>query len=183
MPRLLDHRPDLQTERLSLRRPADRDVDAIVNAVGVWDVARRLARVPYPYTPDDARFFLERIVPAEWVWAITLRGSDHLAGVVGLTPQEHADTAELGYWLAPAHWGHGLMTEAARAVIAFGFDHLGLPALTSEYFDDNPASGRVLAKLGFVETGRILRPCVAIGGDVRAVRMILERPTAWTAPD
>ena len=172
----LSERPDLATERLSLRRPNDDDADAIINVVGDWEVARRLARVPHPYGPADARFFLERIVPAEWVWAITLRGSDTLLGAIGLTPEEGADTAELGYWLSPAHWGQGIATEAARAVVSFGFESLGLPLLTSGYFEDNPASGQVLKKLAFVETGRVMRPCLAVGSHVPSIRMELSLP-------
>jgi RimJ/RimL family protein N-acetyltransferase len=168
-------RPDLVTERLRLRRPDDGDAEAILAIAGNWEVARRLARVPHPYEPGDARFFLEQIVPAEWVWAITLEGNAALLGVIGLTPDEETDSAELGYWLSPTHWGRGITTEAARAVIAFGFEELSLPAITSGYFADNSASGRVLDKLGFVETGRGMRPCLALGGEVAAVRMILPR--------
>jgi RimJ/RimL family protein N-acetyltransferase len=171
----LNDRPKLVTERLSLRPPEDGDVDAIVSIVGDWNVARRLARVPHPYGPADARFFLEQVVPAEWVWAVTLGGSDRLVGAIGLTPEESADTAELGYWLSPPHWGQGISTEAARAVVSFGFGVLGLPYLTSGYFEDNPASGRVLEKLGFVETGRVMRPCLATGGETMSVKMQLPR--------
>lgn len=168
-------RPRLSTERLSLRRPDDGDVDAIVGIVGDWDVARRLARVPHPYGPADARYFLDRVVPAEWVWAITEEGADKLIGAVGLTPEESTETAELGYWLSPRYWGRGMTTEAAIAVVSFGFDRLHLPYVTSGYFVDNPASGRVLEKLGFVETQRVMRPCLAAGCDVPSVRMRLER--------
>ena len=167
-------RPALATKRLSLRRPNDGDVDAIVSIVGDWDVARRLARIPHPYGPADARFFLEQVVPAEWTWAITLRGFDELVGAIGLTP-EGEETAELGYWLSPRHWGEGITTEAARAVVFFGFETLELPYLTSGYFEDNPASGRVLKKLGFIETGRDMRPCLAAGEEVPSVRMHLSR--------
>jgi RimJ/RimL family protein N-acetyltransferase len=144
-----------------------------VSIVGDWEVARRLARVPHPYGPDDARFFLDQVVPVEWVWAITLEGADTLIGAVGLTPENDADTAELGYWLSRAYWGRGITTEAARAVVSFGFESLGLPVLTSGYFEDNPASGQVLHKLGFVEAGRVMRPCLAAGGEVPSVRMDL----------
>ncbi|WP_353198960.1 GNAT family N-acetyltransferase [Sandarakinorhabdus sp.] len=171
----LYERPDLSTKRLSLRRPNDSDVNAIVSIVGDWEVARRLARVPHPYGPSDARFFLEQVVPAGWVWAITLHGFDVLLGVIGLSPDEAANTAELGYWLSPAHWGQGIATEAARAVVSFGFENLGLPVLQSGYFEDNPASGQVLRKLGFVETGRIMLPCLASGGEVPSIRMELPR--------
>ena len=173
----LANRPDLATERLLLRRPDDRDVDAIVSVVGDWEVARCLARVPHPYNPRDARFFLDHIVPAEWVWAVTLRGSDKLLGTIGLTPEEGTDAAELGYWLAPAHWGAGITTEAAGAVVAFGFECLGLPVITSGYFEDNPASGQVLRKLGFMETGRDMRPSLAAGGKVPSKRLVLANPT------
>ena len=173
---LFSDRLDLATDRLILRRPNYSDVDAIVKGVGLWEVARRLARVPYPYGPDDARFFLDKIVPAEWVWAVTLRGSDVLLGTIGLTPEAGADTAELGYWLIPAQWGKGIATEAARAVVAFGFKNLGLSVITSGFFEDNPASGRVLHKLGFIETRRVMRPCLAAGASALSVRMKLSRP-------
>ena len=173
----LSERPELVTERLSLRRPGGSDVDAIVSIVGEWEVARRLARVPHPYGPADASFFLEQIVPVEWVWAITIRGADELVGAIGLTPEKGADTAELGYWLSPFHWTQGITTEAARAVVAFGFGMLGLPYLTSGYFNDNSASGRVLEKLGFIETGREIRMCLAAGAERLAIRMQLPRLT------
>lgn len=172
-------RPDIVTERLRLRRPNGGDVEAIVRGVGNWEVARRLARVPHPYGAADATFFLDHVVPAEWVWAITIGDRDVMVGAVGLTP-EGRDTAELGYWLARDHWGCGIASEAAAAVVAYGFDVLGFDHLTSGFFDDNPASGRVLARLGFVETGRTRRACLAVGAELPSVRMRLlarERPS------
>lgn len=174
-PRLLD-RPGIVTDRLSLRRPNEGDKDAIIDAVGDREVALRLARIPHPYGAAHAAFFLEQVVPAEWVWAITLGHDDTLIGAVGLTPEEGSETAELGYWLSRTHWGQGIATEAARAVVAYGFDTLALPYITSGYFEDNPSSGRVLAKLGFVETGRVMRPCLAAGADVPSVEMRLSAP-------
>ncbi|WBY18012.1 GNAT family N-acetyltransferase (plasmid) [Erythrobacteraceae bacterium WH01K] len=171
----LTERPDLLTERLVLRRPELGDVEAIVSIVGDWDVARRLARVPYPYGTDDAHFFLDEVVPSEWVWAITLIGDDTLIGAVGLTPEEDRNSAELGYWLSPAHAGKGIATEAATEVVRFGFESLRLPLVTSGYFEDNPASGRVLRKLGFIETGPGERSSMAAGSTVPSVEMELPR--------
>lgn len=173
--RSLDDRPELVTKRLLLRRPMAGDAGAIIDIVGDWDVARCLARVPHPYGPADAAFFLDQVVPAEWVWAITLQGFDELVGVVGLTPNEGEDAAELGYWLSRAQWGRGVATEAGEAVVSYGFKMLGLPYITSGYFEENPASGRVLGKLGFVETGRTMRPCLAAGKHVSSVEVCLPR--------
>jgi RimJ/RimL family protein N-acetyltransferase len=110
--------------------------------------------VPHPYRETDAHFFLNTVVPNEWVWAITLRQSRELVGMVGLTPESDPDTAELGYYVARNHWGNGIATEAAQLVIHHGIHSLGLRRIRSGHFVDNPASGRVLSKLGGNRTFR-----------------------------
>src|ERR1700722_5300412 len=167
-------RPILETARLRLRRPEAGDIASIMAIAGDWDVARRLSRVPHPYGETDARFFLETIVPTEWTWAITFRASGELIGMTGLTPQPAHDVAELGYYVARPHWGIGIATEAARAVVEYGFRAAGLARLTSGYFLDNPASGRVLRKLGFVEVGRTERHSLASGSTAPSVEMLLD---------
>ncbi len=101
----------------------------------------------------------------------------HALGAIGLTPEEGTDAAELGYWLSPGYWGSGITTEAARAVVAFGFERLRLPVITSGYFEDNPPSGGVLRKLGFVEIGKVMRPCLAAGSELPSIRMELPNTT------
>lgn len=128
------------------------------------------------------RAFLEEIVPRELVWAVTLAqpvvGQEArqgaMIGMAGLGPDDDGRCAELGYWLGRRYWGHGYATEAAAAVVRHALRTLGLPALTSAYFTDNPRSARVLGKLGFFETRRGERPCRAAGGPVAAVEMRLD---------
>jgi RimJ/RimL family protein N-acetyltransferase len=171
----LADQPQLDTDSLVLRRPNENDIGAIISGVGNWEVACCLARVPHPYGEEDARFFLEHVVPKEWTWAITLKGSDKLIGAVGLAPEDSGNTAELGYWLAQSYWGRGIATAAASAVVSFGLDQLRLPFIKSGYFVENPTSGRVLQKLGFVETARATRVCLAMDReDVPSVEMRLE---------
>lgn len=171
-------RPDLATGRLLLRRPVHADRSAIAAICGRIEVSRGLARVPHPYTEADADFFLEEIVPRDHVWAVVPHGADTLAGMIGLSPEPGAATAELGYWFAPEVWGLGYATEAGRAVIDFGFGALGLPFLVSGHFVRNPASGRVLAKLGFIVTGAGVRSCLALNEEVESVEMRLDRAAA-----
>lgn len=174
-PPAIGHAPTISTDRLALRHPVAGDLPAIATICGDWNVARRLARVPHPYGLDDARFFLDHVVPNEWVWALTLPDTDLLFGTIGLLPNDRGDAAELGYWIAPDAWGRGFATEAATAIVCLAFDTLGLSHLTSGHAVDNPASGRVLTKLGFHETGREMQPCLAMGTDILSVRMILHR--------
>jgi len=88
----------------------------------------------------------------------------------------------LGYWLSPSLWRRGITTEAATAVLSFGFDQLGLSRITSGHAEDNPASGKVLRKLGFVETGRAMSPCLATGVEMPTIRMALPAPHRSAKP-
>ncbi len=156
--------PVLHTARLVLRRPERRDIPAIVRIAGDWEVASRLSRMPHPYTEDHARYFLAEIVPNELTWAMADRTSDAMIGAIGLVPRgEPAGTVELGYYVAPSHWGQGHATEAGSAVAAYGAGLVGQRRLRSGYFADNPASGRVLRKLGFVALHTAERPCLTTG--------------------
>jgi RimJ/RimL family protein N-acetyltransferase len=133
---------ELFTPRLHLRCPVDADASAISAIATDWEVARRLARMPHPYTPDDYRFFMERIVPNEPTWAIIVRQSHELVGVIGLAPHDANGSAELGYYVARPHWGQGLATEAAQAIVRMALEAKVYAKLTSRYHADNPASGR-----------------------------------------
>lgn len=166
--------PVLETERLLLRRPRAEDIGSIIAIAGDWEVARRLTRVPHPYDETDALFFLDVIVPNEWVWAITWRASSELVGMIGLTPEPGHNAAELGYYVARKCWGIGIATEAAASVIEYGLRAFGLQHLTAGYFLDNPLSGRVLSKLGFVEVGRAERACLATGSAGPSAEMRLD---------
>lgn len=151
------------TPRLQLRRPVETDAASIIAIAGDWEVARRLARVPHPYTQEHFRFFLNSVVPGEPTWAIVLRQTSELIGVIGLAPNDDGQSGELGYYIARPFWGQGIATEAARAIVRIGFDVFRYVKLTSGYHADNPASGRVLEKLRFKPCGRSTRPCLAEG--------------------
>jgi RimJ/RimL family protein N-acetyltransferase len=161
----------LDTVRLHLRRPVEQDADAIISIVGDWEVARRLARMPHPYTEADLRFFFDHVVPNEPTWAILWRQTSRLIGMIGLAPAPDGRSAQLGYYIARDHWGRGIATEAARAITRVGLETFGYHKLTSGYHADNPASGRVLAKVGFTVVGTSSRPCLAEGMDKASVEV------------
>jgi RimJ/RimL family protein N-acetyltransferase len=86
-------------------------------------------------------------------WAITSANSGELLGSIGLTFNAAHDHAEMGYWIALPHWGSGFCTEAARAVLAYAFDHRNLARVCAHHFGSNPASGRVMQKIGMKYEG------------------------------
>lgn len=145
-----------RTERLLLRPGWREDAPALFQAICDEQVIRNLARAPWPYSQADALAFLDResTSPLEGRWLISLRTekSPILIGAIGFGRDEYGDL-EFGYWVARAHWGQGFATEAGRAVIDIARSALRLDRLVAGHFLDNPASGRVLRKLGFQETG------------------------------
>jgi RimJ/RimL family protein N-acetyltransferase len=155
-----------RTERLLLRPGWEDDALPLSKAIAHEAVAFKLARLPWPYGLEDARNFLRMprtAGDAEFVILRRTHGAPELIGGIGLA-QDEDGTTELGYWITPDAWGKGYVTEAARAVLDIARHSLRIPRLVSGHFADNPASGRVLRKLGFKPTGRVEnRMCLAKG--------------------
>ena len=151
--------PELATERLVLRELRPSDAAAVAAGAGDRRVAAFLIQVPSPYPIALARRWVAHRI--EW-WdqgrgvtlAVTPRDApDVLLGTVSLRRYARDRRAELGYWLAQPAWGHGFATEAAQAVVDFGFSGLGLARIYAQVLTDNRASLRVLDKLGMVNEG------------------------------
>jgi len=146
-----------RTERLLLRPGWEEDAAPLVAAIGDEAILTKLAKAPSPYRLSDAREYLglERgEADADFLVIARTEGAPRLVGGVGLHPD--GDDLELGYWIARPYWGLGFATEAARAVVDIARHTLRRSRLVSGHFIDNPASGRVLAKLGFRPTGDIV---------------------------
>lgn len=146
------------TDRLHLRPGRREDAPALLSAIADEDIVRNLASAPWPYELADAerlashpfnvkepRLFIFREVP----------GTAELIGVAGLD-QMPTGEVELGYWIAKAHWNHGYASEVGRRMIEIARTELALSRLVAGYFIDNPASGRVLRKLGFVPQSEVV---------------------------
>ena len=147
-----------------------------------FEVCKNLARVPFPYSIADAEEFLgwvEQAGSRSRFSAICLKTSpDVLRGVISYEWHEGAQNVELGYWLAHALWGQGLMTEAALAMVDHGFVVAGVDEMISGFFTENPASGKVLRRAGFVQVGTAMKMSKAQGVDVPVIDMQLTRQ-AW----
>ena len=145
----------LRTDRLFLRPVFPEDWRGVYEGIAHEDVVRNLARAPWPYGEEDAKGFCARANDdARTRFVITVperRGA--VAGMIGFEQLDGAGD-ELGYWIAPAWQGRGFATEAVRGVVAIA-RAIGTPRLEAGHFLDNPASGRVLRKAGFVPTGAV----------------------------
>lgn len=157
--------PTLKTARLVLRPFTVADAPRVQQLAGDRKVADTTSTMPHPYPDGAAEQWIathqETFEKGKGVtFAIALTETGELLGAISLAgiSRDHA-RAELGYWIGVPYWGHGYCTEAAAAVVAYGFETLGLNRLMAHYFTRNPASGRVLAKIGMVREG-LLRQAV-----------------------
>jgi [ribosomal protein S5]-alanine N-acetyltransferase len=141
--------PTLETERLRIRPYSDSDIAELLPLIGAREVAATTLRIAHPYTEQDARDFLELAKEPDKLWlAITLRADKLQIGGIGLRMEPQHKHAELGYWLGPDYWGKGYATEAAREILRYGFEDLRLHRIFATHFKHNPASGRILKKIG-----------------------------------
>lgn len=156
-----------RSQRLFLRPVFAEDWQAIYRGICDEGVVSMLARAPWPYRKVHARQFAMAMPdPAYPRFAITLpdQPGTPLIGVCGI--HDEGGEPHYGYWIAREHWGRGYATEAGRAVCRAA-PSLGYHRLHARHFLDNPASGRVLRKIGFVERGEIVpTECRARGGDL-----------------
>jgi RimJ/RimL family protein N-acetyltransferase len=173
------------TSRLHLRAPEAGDATAIVRYLNNYEVAKNTGRVPFPYGPDDAAEFLARAASQQadgtaFMFAVAERASPRdLIGVVSLEWDEgNGSSAELGYWLGEPFWGRGLMGEAAKAVLGFGFAGAGLARLHACYHLGNEASRRILMGLGFRPTRRCAAYSIAQTRNVDMEELELLKPGA-----
>lgn len=171
--------PKLETERLVLRPFRGADAGEFARLSGDWAVASMTSDIPYPFSAAQAMGWLKP-VRGEARFAIELDGQ--LIGGAGYY-RRTSGAAELGFWLGRAWWGQGYATEATRAVVRYGVSNRRLPGYSSAHFVDNPASARVLHKLGFEQVGRGRIACAARGCDVEVITYWLDRKrAALTAP-
>lgn len=159
--------PPLRTERLILRALRADDAAALHRLVNDWEVAKTLARVPFPYPRDLADEWIASTwaqIAAGDAWHLAIAGEDDvLLGCVGITCNRGKGRAELGYWVGRRHWGKGLGPEAAGRLARWALDDLGVGTVHASALRDNARSISVLRRLGFREVGEGMQPFLSRG--------------------
>jgi ribosomal-protein-alanine N-acetyltransferase len=151
--------PTIGTERLVLGAFEYAEAPELQQLAGAREIADTTLVIPHPYELVHAEQFIARQQEGaaeghELILAIHRRSDGRLVGCVSLREidADHLQ-AELGYWIGVLYWNQGFATEAARAVVNLGFDRLGLNRIYAHHMARNPASGRVLERLGMRREG------------------------------
>src|SRR2546430_6629313 len=148
----------LASPRLLLRPFALEDAAVLQSLINTREIALNTLRIPFPYPDGEAERWIsshEEKQKHDHVFAVTLRNDADLIGCVGLHVKAENDNGEIGYWIGVPYWGSGYATEAAGVVLRYGFETLSLNRIYAMHFARNPASGRVLQKLGMRHEGTL----------------------------
>jgi [ribosomal protein S5]-alanine N-acetyltransferase len=154
--------PELHAPDLLLRPGRFSDAPAVRAAMQSWDVVRYLALPPWPYLHGHALGWMNTYVN-EWKRSKTApflifeKESGEFVGTIGLRAGADGGgrptLGNVGYWIARPHWGKGYATQALKAVIAYGFDALGMNRVDACHLAENRASGRVMLRAGMRQEG------------------------------
>ena len=167
----------METDRILLRRWQESDADALFKYASDPDVGPRAGWPPHK-SVDESREIIRTVFNTDTMWAVVLKETGEAIGCAGYLPATNSnlnipgDECEVGYWIGKPYWGRGICTEALKLVIDYCFNVKGFKALWGDYFPENPASGRVMQKCGFKDTGcETLCPNLEVGSD-RPVRIM-----------
>ncbi len=171
----------MQTSRILLRPWRESDAETLYQYASDPEVGLRAGWPPHQ-SVEESREIIRTVFHSDHIWAIELKTTGEAIGCIGYYTCRESNIdigendAEAGYWVARPYWNQGICTEALQLLIDYCFNQKGFRTIWSDYFPDNPASGRVMEKCGFRDTGTINRCSrLQIGSD-RPVRVMrLER--------
>lgn len=151
----------IETPRLVLRDLAPEDTSQIVKYLDNLEVSKNLLVIPYPYTEEHAKSFVDHCLAessktprTSYEFGIELKESQEMTGMISLTQIDHfRGIGTLGYWLGQPHWRKGIMNQALERMISFSFSEVGLRRIDITAAVPNIASNLLIQKMGFVYEG------------------------------
>jgi len=146
----------LQHEKIILRSLNDNDcteLALLANNKKIWDNLRDY--IPFPYTINDAIFFINRVKDQKPVMTFAIEFDGHFCGVIGIVGEKdvYRKTAEIGYWIGEPFWNKGIATVAVKLITDYGFEQLDYVRFHTGVFEYNIGSMKVLEKNRFKKDG------------------------------
>ena len=172
--------PILETERLVLRKLKIEDADSMYIYASNDDVTKYVlwdSHTSPEQTKQFLQFMIDKYEQENYAWAVTLKDSDEFIGTIDYVMLDHNERiGEIGYALSHLYWGKGYMSEAAKAVLHYGFTELHLERIQARCFAENIGSERVMQKAGMVYEGTMRKAKLSKGTyyDLKMYSMIRE---------
>lgn len=151
----------MTTNRLLLRLFQKSDAGAVTKLCNNYNIYKNTLYLPYPYQLKDALSWIEQHhnnfdANKLYEFAVTDKESGELYGAIALSNNQKSNNGEMAYWIGEEYWGNGYATEAGLAIVQFAFEEKKYHKVFARHFNSNPASGRVLQKLGMKKEGILI---------------------------
>jgi RimJ/RimL family protein N-acetyltransferase len=175
-----DRKIIIESERLIIRPWHESDAETLFKYASDPEVGPRAGWPPHK-SVEESKEIIRTVFNNDHTWAIVLKPTNEAIGCIGYYVFGESNInigkneVEAGYWLAKPYWNQGICTEALRLLIDYCFREKGYNAIWSDFFIDNPASGRVMEKCGFHDTGEINWCSHLYHGDDRPVKIMILR--------
>lgn len=172
---------NMETATILLRRWRETDAEALYKYASDPEVGPR-AGWPAHRSVEESLEIIRSVFTNDSTWAIVLRETGEAIGCIGYYTHAMSNIdigihdCEVGYWLGRPYWNRGICTEALRLMVDYCHNVMHFDNIYADHFTGNPASGRVMEKCGFVDTGRLNRCSQLLGGDSQMVRVYRYSP-------
>jgi [ribosomal protein S5]-alanine N-acetyltransferase len=148
----------IATERLVLRLFQPSDAETVTMLCNNYNIYKTTLHLPYPYSLNDALSWIEFhydhfMAEISYEFAITDKETGELFGAIAVSNNKRFNQGEIAYWIGEPYWGNGYATEAAQSILQFAFEEKKLHKVFARYFSSNPASGKVMEKIGMKQEG------------------------------
>lgn len=173
----------METDRIILRPWRDSDAETLYKWASDPDIGTRAGWPPHKSVEESLEVIRTVFKDATNTWAIELKETGEAIGAMGYGPSCDCKLPAMdgepvcGYWVAKPYWNKGICTEALHLMIDHIHRTTGIKSLISGHFVDNPASGRVMEKCGFLPTGQMVfdgTQYMGAGRPIRVLRLILK---------
>ena len=138
---------ELHTDNLVIKKPSEKHLNSLIKELNNWNISKWLIEVPYPYSIDDAKYWVKKTKQDEYSFNIYLKNK--LIGGVSLSNQRENSKWELGYWIGEEYWGNGYAIEACENLISYFFSNTNNSIIYASHMKDNIKSKKIIIKLGF----------------------------------
>ena len=142
---------EINTSNLVIKKPNTRDIHALVNELNNWNISKWLVEVPFPYTINDANYWIKKTEEDEFSFNIYLKNK--LIGGISIANKLQNNKWELGYWIGEEYWGNKYALEACEGLIKYFFTNTSNNIIFASHMKDNIKSNKIILSLGFKKIG------------------------------
>jgi len=142
---------EITTLNLVLKKPDNKDITSLIEELNNWNISKWLVEVPYPYSINDANYWIKKTKEDEFSFNIYL--NNKLIGGISISKKLGNTKWELGYWIGEKYWGNKYAKEACESLIKYFFTNTSNNIIYASHMKDNMKSKKIILSLGFKEIG------------------------------